>query len=816
MRNLTSCICILGLSGVASADVVMDQIGDMDGSGLGANIMASQYFEASFDNYSIVLADNFSVAADANITSVEMVVGGWNGFVDPSSITAYEVNFYSSPDAAGGNLMGDVDSNTIDAADATQDPNWTGANYLMGFSTSMVAPAGDGWVGVIPHNEFGIGGQTGCADSIVGDGVSAIQANPGEGFGEGTWWTLDPPADGAYRMNSDGVADPCASPLPMPCPEDLDGDGAVAVSDILLIITDYGAVGDGTFRPAGDCAPMPNGDCATNITDLLAAITAFGGDCNVYGACCHDDGSCIDGSTADDCAAAGGSYLGDNSMCADGGCAAGACCVDPATCIEVTLSGCNSAGGTYRGDGVACADVDCAEGCNATSCQSPDQTGHGSGGIIGATSDMNGSAGYQVADTVQPSASGEITQVCWWGMYIDFSGPFDCGVDSPGTGDDFSITYYLDDGDGSAPGTVHAGPFSVAAVTVATGNVIPSGIGDITEWEYSASHPPVPVNAGECYWISVVNNTTESCFWLWETAGPGDERSAQDNGGWAAADYDLAWCVDIDTTPDGCGTFSGACCLPDDTCVYVTASDCAAQKGTYNGDNVACADVNECQPMEGACCIDQFTCLPMFDTDCIDFGGTFFGEGTFCADVDCNAGPNPFDQIGADDGSDIEGNITACQYFEPDYATYDIATLDDFTLDSSGTVTSIEAVLNGWNGYAGPAGVTSYQVNVYSSPTAASGDLVGDVYSIDIAAANFPTWSGTGDLIQFDISAALGAGTYYFAVIPSNEFGINGQTGIAQSALGDFASWQANPADGFGFGGLQDVAGNAAYRLTVE
>ena len=89
------------------------------------------------EGFDVVVADNFT-GDGSSIDMLEMVIGGWNGFVDPSSITAYEVNFYSSPDAAGGNLMGDVDSNTIDAADATQDPNWTGANYLMGFSTSKM------------------------------------------------------------------------------------------------------------------------------------------------------------------------------------------------------------------------------------------------------------------------------------------------------------------------------------------------------------------------------------------------------------------------------------------------------------------------------------------------------------------------------------------------------------------------------------------------------------------------------------------------------------------------------------------------------
>ncbi len=34
MKNFTTCICIMGLSGVAAADVLMDQIGDMDGSGI--------------------------------------------------------------------------------------------------------------------------------------------------------------------------------------------------------------------------------------------------------------------------------------------------------------------------------------------------------------------------------------------------------------------------------------------------------------------------------------------------------------------------------------------------------------------------------------------------------------------------------------------------------------------------------------------------------------------------------------------------------------------------------------------------------------
>lgn len=496
MRNLTSCICILGLSGVASAEVVMDQIGDMDGSGIGTNIMASQYFEASFAQYSIVLADNFSVTADTNITNVEMVLGGWNGFVDPSSVTAYEVNFYSSPDAAGSNLVGDVASNTIDAADATQDPNWTGANYLMGLPTAMVAPAGGSWVGVIPHNEFGTGGQTGCADSVLGDSTSAIQANPGGGFGFGPWQEVG--ADGAYRMNSDGVADPCASPLPMPCPEDLDGDGSVAIGDILLIIGDFGAVGDGTFRPAGDCAPLPNGDCATTITDLLAVVAAFGADCNVYGACCYDDGTCADGSTADDCAAMGGSYLGDNSMCSDGGCVAAACCVGT-DCLMLTGDACTGFGGTWH-DGYDCTSWDCTaatpgdecadaievmDGANAfdTSLMTPSTPapedmcpgtyfdwGESNDGWYMYTATMDGSTNFSTCD----AASYDTSLALYEGSCDN---QVACNGDSPNAGScqpyfseiDYATTagtvYYLRigawNGDGQGPGTLTITPPAV-------------------------------------------------------------------------------------------------------------------------------------------------------------------------------------------------------------------------------------------------------------------------------------------------------------------------------------------------------------------
>jgi len=123
-----------------------------------------------------------------------------------------------------------------------------------------------------------------------------------------------------------GGGNPCDDALSSPCPEDLDGDGAVAVSDVLIVIGSWGQMGDGTFRPAGDCAPLPNGDCLVDVADVLGVVGAWGADCApppVYGSCCMADESCSD-MTAGDCSAAGGTYGGDDTDCASTSCVVGA------------------------------------------------------------------------------------------------------------------------------------------------------------------------------------------------------------------------------------------------------------------------------------------------------------------------------------------------------------------------------------------------------------------------------------------------------------------------------------------------------------
>ena len=74
------------------------------------------------------------------------------------------------------------------------------------------------------------------------------------------------------------IPDPCNDALPN-CAADVDGDGLVAVADILEIIASWGNCGDGTFRPSGDIAPLPNGDCCVDVQDLLGVIASWGDEC---------------------------------------------------------------------------------------------------------------------------------------------------------------------------------------------------------------------------------------------------------------------------------------------------------------------------------------------------------------------------------------------------------------------------------------------------------------------------------------------------------------------------------------------------------
>lgn len=61
----------------------------------------------------------------------------------------------------------------------------------------------------------------------------------------------------------------------------------------------------------------------------------------------------------------------------------------------------------------------------------------------------------------------------------------------------------------------------------------------------------------------------------------------------------------------------GACCLTTGSCLYTTASNCAALNGTYQGDGVLCAGVSCPPPPRRRCCLPNGSCIEATQAECI-------------------------------------------------------------------------------------------------------------------------------------------------------------------------------------------------------
>ncbi len=121
---------------------------------------------------------------------------------------------------------------------------------------------------------------------------------------------------------------------------------------------------------------------------------------------------------------------------------------------------------------------------------------------------------HVVVDDFTPELDGFISTVCWSGTYLGNDG--ECERDLV---DFFEITYYADDC--GAPGEIIAGPFSQEDVTITVDGPFPtyeSFPNGAREFEYSTEHDPVPVRAGETYWVGISNSYYNRCAWFWETA----------------------------------------------------------------------------------------------------------------------------------------------------------------------------------------------------------------------------------------------------------------------------------------------------------
>ena len=183
-KNAFGAMLCASIVATAGADIIFDNIGSMNGTDTNnGSWHASQIFESSFAQYDIAAIEDFSFAG-GNVDSVSFVLGGWNGY-EIAGVSGYTFNVYSSIDAAGANLTGDILSMSFGWQNV--DMSWGGAGEYLSLDLGGAAlAAGNYFMSITPRNEFETNGQTGIETTMIG-GDNGYQANPGGGFGFGAY-----------------------------------------------------------------------------------------------------------------------------------------------------------------------------------------------------------------------------------------------------------------------------------------------------------------------------------------------------------------------------------------------------------------------------------------------------------------------------------------------------------------------------------------------------------------------------------------------------------------------------------------------------
>ncbi len=443
--------------------------------------------------------------------------------------------------------------------------------------------------------------------------------------------------------------------------------------------------------PNGTCIAYTPGDCAAHGGTYLGDNTScVPNPCpQVMGACCLTDGTC----TMTLQGACQGIWQGPNTFCAPNPCPQpqGACCMNDSTCQLLTYTACIGEGGTWQGPNTTCTpnpctgptgacclcgnctmttQADCAGnwlGSNSTCSPNPcDQkarsrgrmlarrqgaarsAGKGLGGITPflrnraakATVSAGPNAGGTLivhnpdlaytSDTSDYCGALPLSSCANAVSEIDGSGPdaikvwkvyaaFPSGSSPRLKGVSFGVTY---------PGNVRVacqGYGSCADQDFPDDAWPGSGSGDAVIWDSAQTTILV-----ECYWFAgYVSGGSGTC-----TLGPNPTLGGNFTDDAVPPNVDPiaaygAMGFEIGGT-DPCPGPGGACCFPDGTCIIYTARVCAAEGGSYQGDNTTCRP-NPCPANVGACCTCG-TCTMTTQAGCT---GYWLGQNSTCSPNPC-------------------------------------------------------------------------------------------------------------------------------------------------------------------------------------
>ncbi len=148
-------------------------------------------------------------------------------------------------------------------------------------------------------------------------------------------------------------------------------------------------------------------------------------------------------------------------------------------------------------------------------------------------------------------------------------------------------------------------------------------------------------------------------------------------GGTAAVSALLTLCG---LSQDAVAQDEGACCIAGlgiITCEVMTAEDCAANEGEFQGVGETCPNLCNGPGADGACCVifgNSAACFLDDPDGCAAQGGTYGGDGSSCDEIECLPTPEPggacclFVDIPGSSGSFcLDSSATQCAFLGGEY-----------------------------------------------------------------------------------------------------------------------------------------------------
>ncbi|MCB9853700.1 MAG: hypothetical protein H6819_11435, partial [Phycisphaerales bacterium] len=463
-------------------------------------------------------------------------------------------------------------------------------------------------------------------------------------------------------------------------------------------------VTNGMTCTVGGCCLL-DGTCSDGVTEancltmngqyLGGATECSTSTCSPVGACCTS-GVC-EVSFQNDCAAGGGSFLGEGTAC-DANACMGACCFENACTIE-DQANCEGAGQIFWGPGSTCDNIICPGpgfvqlNNNWNGIAHPSEQGDpdrlpgyrtiGDRGLVLDTATSVGGGTYSVLSgnlqfsfetrpdvvdmimigrrSVNPNPWDDVndgladnigiaptwdptggtgtvtTNTTTLNPVVVVGDDFEIGVLSHGTegGGRFNMTLTFTDLT-TITTQVHAPDW------FANGNATPDAPGGALATQ--ALLTPAPLSGGDGFDAVAAHDRAEAGAPLNLTKSTMTRASILAATGTDVSGKSLqsitfdAW---IGSTFSAGGIYAvsmavpGACCLPDGNCSEGVRSDCINAGGIYQGDGTECAVVGaDCAI--GACCFTNGTCADDYQAStCVSEGGFYLGSGTMCATSSC-------------------------------------------------------------------------------------------------------------------------------------------------------------------------------------